>query len=259
MSILHIAKYWSLAAACASVVAFSVASCDEGEHDYYYQAVNNTDQPVCLAYKVVNTTETLYDTLQPGETDTLSIRRNVTGDDVWDIETSAELYQFSALDVSLNDSLFIENSRLRSLWGTVAERGDQGVYTLNLSRSMFTLSNHNYWFWIDNNSSYDFHFTTTKIPVTIPAGSSFLYPLAYTGRSKYVTELYDTTSSTTRVTYFTLSNIYWTSGADTLYARNFNANLRSQWTFSPVSNADIYGTTDSVGTYRLVITNKSLE
>lgn len=249
-------KKLAVPAVVSAMVALSALSCSEGEHDYYYRATNSTDKQVTLSFKLNGDFFTYYDTLQPGETHTLARRGGVTGDDVWDVETASEIYQFAALEACLDSTAFTENIRLRSLWGNVLEMDGNGVYTLNLTPDLFTLKDHMYWYWIYNNTDYVFHFNVGIAPVEVAPGTPFV--LAFPNRSKYVGDLCDTTSSA-RIKHFTLSSVAWYSATDTVYSSNFNPNKRSEWTFSTAVDPALYGSTDTVGVYKLTLTNKLFE
>ncbi len=248
-------------AVAAGAVAMSLVSCDEGSHDYYYLAVNQTNRPVYLSYRVANDYETYFDTLYPGQTDTLSYRGGVSGDDVWDIETSAEIYQLSAIEGSLFDSAYSDNLRKRSLWSPVADNGGIGVFTLNITPDMFPLKKQYYVYRILNNTGLEFSCSVSgyfgKTNVTIPNGTEFnslMVAPYYTEKSRCVHDLYDSLSVTSKVSQMLLSNLSWNNGTDTIYSANFNPNRRSSWQFVPtVINSD------SVGMYILHLTTKTLE
>ena len=240
----------------SAFAALTSMSCAEGEHDYYYCVANNTGKQVSLNFKLDGDPVTYTDTLNPGETHTLTRRGGVTGDDVWDVETAAEIYQFSALEACLDGKAFTENLRLRSLWGNVREKDDNGFYTLNLTPDLFTLKDHFYWYWIYNNTDYTFHFNVGPAPFDVPAGTPFV--LAFPNRSKYVYDIYGTDENA-RISQFTLSGVMWFSATDTIYTNGFNANKRSEWQFEPVVNPAMYGSEDTVGVYTLTLTNKIFE
>ena len=119
----------------SALAALVSLSCSEGEHDYYYRVANNTEKTVTLNFKLDGDPVAYFDTIQPGDTHTLARRGGVTGEDIWDVETAAEIYQFSALEACLDGSSFTENLRLRSLWGGVQEKDGNGIYTLSLGDS----------------------------------------------------------------------------------------------------------------------------
>lgn len=249
-------KKLAVPAVAAAMVALSSNSCKEGEHDYYYRATNSTDKRVTLNFKLNGDLEVYYDTLQPGETHTLTRRGGVTGDDVWDVETASEIYQFASLEACLDSTAFTENIKLRSLWGSVQEQDGNGVYTLNLTADLFTLKDHMYWYWIYNNTDYTFHFNVGAVPIDVAPGSPF--PLAFPSRGKYVKDLCDTTS-TARINHFSMSSAMLYTASDTVYCNNFNPNKRLEWTFETTVDPALYGTNDTVGVYKLTLTNKIFE
>lgn len=249
-------KRLSVPVALATFAALSFFSCAEGEHDYYYCVANKTDGKVTLNFKLDGDPLTYYDTLQPGETHVVSRRGGVTGDDVWDVETSAEICQFSALEACLDSSSFTENLRLRSLWSNVQEKDGNGMYTLNLTPDLFTMKDRMYWYWIYNNTDYTFHFNVGAAPFDVLAGTPFV--LAFPFRCKYVSDLYGTDENA-RITQFSMSSVMWFSATDTVYTNNFNANKRSEWTFTPTVDPAVYGTEDTIGVYKLTLTNKIFE
>ena len=240
----------------SALAALVSLSCSEGEHDYYYRVANNTEKTVTLNFKLDGDPVAYFDTIQPGDTHTLARRGGVTGEDIWDVETAAEIYQFSALEACLDGSSFTENLRLRSLWGGVQEKDGNGIYTLSLKPDMFTMKDHMYWYWIYNNTGYTFRFNVGPAPFEVAAGAPFV--LAFPNRSRYVTDIYGTDANA-RITQFSISSVMWISATDTVYTNNFNANRRSEWTFETAVNPALYGTEDTVGIYTLTLTNEIFE
>ncbi len=225
------------------------AACDEGEHDYFYCVSNNTNHNVALAYQVVGTSKTVYDTLSPGQTDTLACRLGVSGENVWNVETSSEIYMISSLEASINDSVFTENARLRSLWGNVVKVNDVGVYTLNLSSSLFNVAKRSYFYKIVNRSGYSLGIDITSggnpFSYQLPNADSLVFGPYYSNQ-KYMSNVYSSTS--TRISAFSFKNFIAFSGADTLYTNNYNPAKVDAWTYTPT----VIGA-DSVGFYTLSV------
>lgn len=264
MTFQHFFKRLAFSAVAASAVACCLSSCDEGKHDYYYCTTNKTDKAICVSYQNAGEFEMTTDILLPGMTDTICVRKNVSGDDVWDIETSAELFQVQKLECSIADSTYTDNLRLRSLWGKVNVADGNGVYKLDITPDLFTVRNVKYFYFIQNDCDYilDLSITSGAYPgakqdmvIGPQLGSYVFWGIPVYSREKYVKDVYDTTSASTRITQLTFSNVKWISmTGDTIYARNFNANRRANWTFSPEIVAG-----DSAGVYKLQITPETLE
>ena len=218
-----------------------VSSCQEDEHDYAYCVVNNTGQVVNLQYTVASESRICYDTIQPGQTDTLCWRYNVTGKNVWNVETASEVYMFSSLQADIPSGRYTDNLRLRSYWGAVEDRNGDGFYTLNIVDSLFSIKTCNYYYALTNNSGYDINYTVTvglsKVPITQPAGGYFMFG-PYSSLQKYILDIY---SEQEKISQITLSAIEATTDVDTLYS-NYNPNKTSNWSFeSTLVNGDSAG------------------
>lgn len=243
---------------CLPFVALTafLSSCEEGEHDYAYCVYNGMDSVVNLAYTITGDAKTYYDTLVPGQTDTLCWRTNVGGDNVWDVETSTQLYMISTISADINNKKFTDNIRLRSLWGGVKEENSHGVYTLNIVDSLFTVKNIDYYYAICNRTGKDINYTLTYatqgIAWPIPH-SALLDSLAFgpcQSKQKYVADIY---ANAENVNQITLSAFQSYTATDTLYS-NFNPNKASLWKFGKtVMNGD------SVGVYTLYLDSDIFE
>lgn len=263
---MNIKQRLSKLALLLATAAFGLPACDEGEHDYYYCATNNTDKEVCLAYQVVGDATTYYDTLQPGQTDTLSRRGNVSGDDVWDVETSAEIYQISQIDASIRDSVFSGNLRLRHLWGAIQDKDGKGVYNLSIEKEAFVYKNVIYFYLVKNNTMNYFN-TMITAPTALP-GQAYNMVLApgqqayafdamqIKERRLYVDDLYKDATPTTRIMHLQFSNTAWASAVtgEMVYPRSFNPHRAMDWAFEPQVIAG-----DTCGIFTLNITPEMLE
>ncbi len=112
-----------------SLFIFLFSACDEDSHDYVYCVTNGTANTVCLSYQIYNQTKMMYDTLAPGATDTLCLRSDVSGNDVWNVETGSEIFMLTSLEASINDSIYTSDARLRSSWGQFLIRMEWGFIT----------------------------------------------------------------------------------------------------------------------------------
>lgn len=244
-----------LLTSAVAVVAASV-SCTEGENDYYYLVNNKTAEPIILSYTSASLTESFSDTILPGQIDTVCYRGNVSGDDIWDIETGAEMYMVSSLSVSIKDSLFIPNPRLRKYWGSVAEQNGNGVYTLDVTNDLFTMRRVKYLLDIVNGTSYTMampYQQTGSIEGYAVLNPSETAHFVTSSVQTYVTDLCDTTAKA-KIIYLSFPIApFFTNGIDSLYP-NISFDTRVNWTFDKV--VDEYG--DSCGYYKLLIDDSKI-
>ena len=128
----------SIIAVFLSILFF--AGCEAGHHDYYYvarYADTTGNGSYILTYLLNGRTEPQTRELKPGDTIHIYERKGVSGDDIWDIETSATLYAIRSIVAAKNDSSEItEELSPRTFWSL---QSGTGVYELRIDNSMFKL------------------------------------------------------------------------------------------------------------------------
>ncbi len=128
------------------------ASCKEKSYDYEYRVVNEQSCDVILKFTLDKTNVSYEDTIAPATDTLIYLREDVTGEGIWDVETSAQVYPFKTfyghrIVEYIGDSAIIDTSKnlkLRKLWEGVDEitkyGEDRGVYTLHLVDSVFAVN-----------------------------------------------------------------------------------------------------------------------
>ena len=96
----------------------------------------------------------MYDTLAPGATDTLCLRSDVSGNDVWNVETGSEIFMLTSLEASINDSILYKRCPPSLFVGAVSDKNGVGVYNLTLESGMFGIAKRSYFYDVVNNSGY---------------------------------------------------------------------------------------------------------
>jgi hypothetical protein len=232
-----------------SLFTFLFSACDEDSHDYVYCVTNGTANTVYLSYQIYNQTKMMYDTLAPGATDTLCLRSDVSGNDVWNVETGSEIFMLTSLEASINDSIYTSDARLRSSWGAVSDKNGVGVYNLTLESGMFGIAKRSYFYDVVNNSGYpiSFNLTASGVKQLVNMDNSKTLRFGpYTAKQAHMTDLYATGAKLSQISLSVLEQF---AGTDTLYSNNLNPNKASSWSFTPT----VVGK-DSVGIYKLVVT-----
>lgn len=123
-------------------------SCKENSYDYEYRIVNDQSCDVMLKFTLDINNVSYEDTIAPATDTLIYLREDVTGEGVWDVETSLQVYPFKSIEAyrlrHVGDSVEIDTSKnlkLRKLWEGVDEitkyGEDRGVYTLHLVDSVF--------------------------------------------------------------------------------------------------------------------------
>ena len=129
-------------------VSGSFTSCKEDSYDYEYRIVNDQSCDVMLKFTLDINNVSYEDTIAPATDTLIYLREDVTGEGIWDVETSLQVYPFKSIEAyrlrPVGDSVEIDTSKnlkLRKLWEGVDEvtkyGEDRGVYTLHLVDSVF--------------------------------------------------------------------------------------------------------------------------
>jgi len=133
------------------------AGCRTDYNDYYYVVENlaYTTDSVLLTYSQNGRTEILQKWLKPNESFEIYARKDVSGDGVWNIETSALIYVVSALSATNQDSTqMTEELAQRSFWSAHPEKHDgNGIYRLKITDDLFVLTKQEYHYYIQNSTN----------------------------------------------------------------------------------------------------------
>lgn len=119
------------------------ASCKEKSFDYEYRIVNDQPCDVILKFTLDKNNVSYEDTIAPSTDTLIYLREDVTGNEVWDVETAAQVYPFKEIAAyRMTEPVDTsKNLKLRRMWEGVIETSkygeDRGVYTLHLVDSVF--------------------------------------------------------------------------------------------------------------------------
>ena len=119
------------------------ASCKEKSFDYEYRIVNDQPCDVILKFTLDKNNVSYEDTIAPSTDTLIYLREDVTGNEVWDVETAAQVYPFKEIAAyRMTEPIDTsKNLKLRRMWEGVIETSkygeDRGVYTLHLVDSVF--------------------------------------------------------------------------------------------------------------------------
>ena len=123
--------------------AILLAGCETNHHNYYYVVQNSVDTTgnVLLTYSLNGVTETQYRWLEPDESLEIYERKGVSGDNVWDIETSAVIYAVPTLVAINRDATkMTEELSQRSYWPSQPDnQNGNGIYVLKITDDFFVL------------------------------------------------------------------------------------------------------------------------
>lgn len=118
-------------------------SCKEKSFDYEYRIVNDQPCDVILKFTLDKNNVSYEDTIAPSTDTLIYLREDVTGNEVWDVETSAQVYPFKEITAyRMTDPIDTsKNLKLRRMWEGVTETSkygeERGVYSLHLVDSVF--------------------------------------------------------------------------------------------------------------------------
>ncbi len=118
-------------------------SCKEKSFDYEYRIVNDQPCDVILKFTLDKNNVSYEDTIAPSTDTLVYLREDVTGNDIWDVEASAQIYPFKEITAyrMTNPIDTSKNLKLRRMWEGVMETTkygeERGVYSLHLVDSVF--------------------------------------------------------------------------------------------------------------------------
>ena len=193
------------------------SGCETGKRDYYYVVQNMADNTgrVQLTYSLNGVMENQSKWLEPNESFEIYARKEVSGDDIWNIETSSLLYAVPAIVATNRDSVKkTEELSLRSYWSPQPENRDgNGVYLLKITDDMFVLEKQEYKYLIHNATDDSLFITSSllgdarkrdtivaKDTISIGQVKIFSYNETLQGTAKYIEKKLSGISSLT-VTY----------------------------------------------------------
>ena len=141
----------------SSLLPFIFMGCETDHHDYIYNLKVSTTQPVHVSYQINDEDSTHYMTLVKGDSIRLCKRSGVSGDDIWDVETSASIYKIkSLLAYTMDSSSMTENLNRRGYWSAKpVAKGDSAYYTMELTDQCFILSKQNDFTYKASSSTQD--------------------------------------------------------------------------------------------------------
>ena len=118
-------------------------SCKEKSFDYEYRIVNDQPCDVILKFTLDKNNVSYEDTIAPSTDTLVYLREDVTGNDIWDVEASAQIYPFKEITAyRMTEPVDTsKNLKLRRMWEGVMETTkygeERGVYSLHLVDSVF--------------------------------------------------------------------------------------------------------------------------
>ena len=118
-------------------------SCKEKSFDYEYRIVNDQPCDVILKFTLDKNNVSYEDTIAPSTDTLIYLREDVTGNEVWDVETSAQVSPFKEITAyRMTEPVDTsKNLKLRRMWEGVMETTkygeERGVYSLHLVDSVF--------------------------------------------------------------------------------------------------------------------------
>lgn len=118
-------------------------SCKEKSFDYEYRIINDQPCDVILKFTLDKNNVSYEDTIAPSTDTLIYLREDVTGNEVWDVETSAQVYPFKEITAyRMTEPVDTsKNLKLRRMWEGVMETTkygeERGVYSLHLVDSVF--------------------------------------------------------------------------------------------------------------------------
>lgn len=118
-------------------------SCKEKSFDYEYRIVNDQPCDVILKFTLDKNNVSYEDTIAPSTDTLIYLREDVTGNEVWDVETAAQVYPFKEIAAyRMTEPVDTsKNLKLRRMWEGVMETTkygeERGVYSLHLVDSVF--------------------------------------------------------------------------------------------------------------------------
>lgn len=118
-------------------------SCKEKSFDYEYRIVNDQPCDVIMKFTLDKNNVSYEDTIAPSTDTLIYLREDVTGNEVWDVETSAQVYPFKEITAyRMTEPVDTsKNLKLRRMWEGVMETTkygeERGVYSLHLVDSVF--------------------------------------------------------------------------------------------------------------------------
>jgi len=130
------------------------SGCKTDHHDYYYVVQHSADASggILLTYSLNGVPEIQQKRLEPDESFEICERKGVSGNGIWDIETSSALYTITKITATNHDaSKITEELSQRKYWCSHPEdRNGKGFYTLKITDDLFVLERQLYDYYIHN-------------------------------------------------------------------------------------------------------------
>lgn len=148
-------------------VLFFLSSCKEDHHNYHYKIQNTAENTgkIRLTYTLNDEPEAFEKWLEPNEIFEIYLRKNVTGDDIWNIETSSSLYVVpSLIATNEGETKMTEDLSIRSYWpANPTKEGENGVYFLQITDDLFMLEKQESYSYLIHNGLTDTLFATSHL------------------------------------------------------------------------------------------------
>lgn len=181
------------------------SGCEADRHDYRYEVQHSASATgsILLTYSLNGATEIQHKGLEPDESFEIYERKGVSGDGIWNIETSSTLYAIPKIVAANHDaSKMTEELSQRRYWSSrPEERNGNGIYTLKITDGMFVLERQEFYGYCIYNATDDSLFVTSSLTGnperrrdTIVAGQTgsigsttiYTYNEDYRGADKYI-------------------------------------------------------------------------
>ncbi len=140
-------------------VLFSIlflCGCEVGYRDYKYIVRHSAESrdSIFLTYSLNGETELLTKRMGRGDTFVIYERKDVTGNDVWDIETSSSMFAVPSITATVNGDAIrmTEELSLRTYWAMQPPEQGSGVYELRITDALFVLENQQHFYGIYNST-----------------------------------------------------------------------------------------------------------
>ena len=134
--------------------ALLFAGCGTGYRNYRYVVLNEADDTggILLTYSLNGVPEIQHRWLDLYELAEIYERKDVSGSDIWDIETSASMFAVPAIVATNHDvTKMTEELSQRSFWSRPPEnQNGNGVYLLRITDNLFVLEKQEYHYYVHN-------------------------------------------------------------------------------------------------------------
>ena len=127
--------------------------CGTDYHDYYYVVHHSAEasEGILLTYSLNGVSEIRHKWLEPDESFEICERKEVSGNGIWNIETSSTMYAIPKITATNhNASKITEELSQRKYWSQPENRNGKGFYTLKITDDLFMLEWQFYHYYVHN-------------------------------------------------------------------------------------------------------------